>query len=174
MNTLQEKIEKDLEVGQESENQLMKLMISEGYACFKASEYQDKHEHWDFAIKENGGFTKIDVKGIKKSNVEGYTWIEFKNIMGDKGWILCEFMDVLAFEREDRFEFVKRSELLPLIEEKIKNADLEDVNGDITYCSVDNLGYYRKYRRVGRNDLMVKAKFDDFKHLIYYTIYKND
>ena len=172
MRTLDEKIEHDLEMGHESENQLMKLMVGEGYACFKASEKQDRYEHWDFAVKENGGFTKIDVKSLKKSSLEGYTWIEFKNINGNDGWIICESMDVLAFEREDRFELIKRAELLPLIEELIKKADLEDVNGDITYCSVDNLNYYRKYSRVGRKDLMVKAKFDDFKHLIYNTIYK--
>ena len=172
MNTLQEKISNDLEKGFLSENALMKLMINEGYVCYKANEYQDRFEHWDFAIKENDKFIRIDVKSNKKSNSDGYTWIEFKNVLGHNGWIVSEFMDTIAFEKEDCFELINRSELYTFIVEKIKNADLEDACGDIIYCSVDNLKYYRKYSRVGRNDLVVKAPLDDFKHLIYKTIYK--
>jgi hypothetical protein len=175
----EEKINADYVQGEQSESDLMNLMIGQGYLCYKANKNQNKFEHWDFAIKENGVFTRIDAKGDKKAHPLGFTWIEYKNILGYDGWIKCEIMDVLAFEREDRFDFVNRAELFSFVDEKVKKADLEDENrkelidenGDIVYCSVD-VGFYRKYRRMGRSDQIVKAPFSDFEHLIYKTIYK--
>jgi hypothetical protein len=81
-------------------------------------------------------------------------------------------MDSLAFERDDCFEFVKRIDLRKLVEENIQKALIEDGGELIIYCNKEGLKYYRKYNRTGRKDLLVKAPFKDFEHLIYMKFYK--
>jgi len=171
-----EKINIDTEKSKPSELLFKELMISSGYRCYDATKYQNMNEHWDvLAVKdtETGSvFKRIDVKSNKKSHKEGYTWVELQNVRGNTGWLYSEDMDIIAFERDDCFELVMRDKLAKFINEKIKKTDQEDENGDIVYQNKTNLGFYRKYRRDGRNDRVVKAPFSDFDNLIYKRIYK--
>lgn len=173
---LAEKINEDTKKSTPSELLFKKIMIDLGYRCFDATKDQNMNEHWDvLAVKdtEKGSiYKRIDVKSKKKSHDEGYTWVELQNVKGNTGWLYSEYMDIVAFEKDDCFELVMRDKLAIFINERIKQADIEDENGNIVYQSKTNLGFYRKYRRDGRNDRVVKAPFSDFDNLIYKRIYK--
>jgi len=171
-----EKINIDTEKSKPSEFLFKELMTNLGYRCYDATKNQNMKEHWDvLAVKdtERGSiFKRIDVKSNKESHKEGYTWVELQNVRGDIGWLYSEEMDIIAFERDDCFELVMRDKLAIFINERIVQADLEDENGNIVYQDKTNLGFYRRYRRGGRNDRTVKASFSDFNGLIYKRIYK--
>jgi len=169
---LSNKISGDTEKGTVSEDLFIEIMTNDGYRCYKSSREENMREHWDVVTVKDNIFERYDIKSKKESHGIGFTWVELKNVRGNIGWIFSEYMDIIAFEKEDCFEFVRRNELAKLVVENIEKADLEDECGNITYCSKDNLGYYRKYSRIGREDVIVKVPFCDFEHLIYKTIYK--
>ena len=69
------------------------------------TEEEDCNEHWDLKINE----IKIDVKAIKK-NDENIHFVEFKNVLGKKGWLYGD-ADGFAFETEDYWIEVKKEDL---------------------------------------------------------------
>ena len=83
----------------------------------------------------------------RHSNIkgDGAIWIEFKNVMGNKGWIHGK-QDFIAFEFEDRFVIVKRKELL-----NFAVASLDSFNNIV---SSPKNALYKLYQRKGRNDLI--------------------
>lgn len=169
------KINNDTVRGIVSEDLFIELMEKEGYRCYKASRNENMTEHWDVCVvKEVNGvavFERVDIKGNKESHNEGYTWIELQNVRGDTGWLYSEFMNVIAFEKNECFELVRRTELVEVIEENIRKGEIED-GEPIIYCNKEGLKYYRIYRRAGRNDRVLKAPFKDFEHLIYKKLIK--
>jgi hypothetical protein len=175
--SLNDKISSDTKKGKESEKLFKTLMTELGYRCNDATDYQNMNEHWDVCtVKEIDSikvFERIDVKGLKDSHDVGYTWAELKNVLGRDGWLCSEFMDTIVFEKNDSFEFVNRNNLLTFILEKVKIADSEDENGDTIYFIKEKLNYYRRYRRSGRKDLLVKVPFKDIEHLIDRRLYKD-
>jgi len=159
--------------GTEVENLFKELIEKEGYRCIKASESQNKMEHWDWCTVKDGVYDRIDVKGIKERAGLGRTWFELQNIYGGIGWGRSEFMNTIVFEREDCFEFVNRAELLAFVEGKIKEED--DRMGEvIVYIIKDGLKDYQRYRRLlfKRDDRMVKVPFEDFEHLVFKRLKK--
>ena len=152
----------------------MKLATDEGYVCAKSSKYENMREHWDVSIRKDDIVENIDVKSIKQETADGKTWIELKNVNGNIGWLYASELTAIAFEKEDRFDLVRRIDLIPIIEENIKKSDVED-EGFTIYYEKAGLGDYKRYCRKnwGRDDITVKAPFKDFELLIYKTIYKN-
>jgi len=169
------KINNDTTKGLLIEDLFIKLVENEGYRCYKASQIENMREHWDVCIiKEINGikiFERVDVKSNKEAHAEGYTWVELQNVQGNTGWLYSEYMDVIAFERTECFELVRRIDLVKIVEENVKKAELED-GESIIYCNKNGLKDYRIYRRAGRNDRLIKIPFSDFKHLIYKKIGK--
>lgn len=169
------KINNDTVGGIASEDRFIELAEKEGYRCYKANRDENMREHWDVCmVKEINGvkvFERVDIKGNKDSHNEGYTWIELQNVRGDTGWLYSEYMDIIAFEKTEYFELIRRTDLVEVIEENIRKAEIED-GESIIYCNKDGLKYYRIYRRVGRDDRVLKAPFKDFEHLIFKRIYK--
>ena len=170
-NWLSNKIVNDTRKGTESELLFCKLMGNNNYKSFLSTKNQNMIEHWDVVCVKDNKYERFDVKSLKEGTNLGYAWIELVNVIGRTGWIRSEYMDTIAFENVDCFEFVKRIDLLELVENGIKKADEEDGEA-ITFCSKINLKYYRRYSRVGRKDLIVKVPIEDFKKLIYKRIYK--
>jgi hypothetical protein len=174
-DSLREKINADHENGKKIEVLFIELMEKLGYCCYKATSFQNIHEHWDVLTaigeKDNRIFDRVDVKGMKHITEDGRTWMEYKNVKGDTGWLCSEYMDTIAFELKDCFVLINRSKLKDLVDVKIQEAIIED-GEDIVYCDKNGLKDYRKYSRVGRQDLIVKAVFKDFEHLIHKKIYK--
>jgi hypothetical protein len=90
---------------------------------------QDKYEHWDVALYDSNNIIKrIEVKGLKKNKRDGsyddnIHWVEFKGILGHKGWIYGK-ADYVALECNDYWIIVDREKLANLAEDSVKNGDL--------------------------------------------------
>lgn len=170
---LRNKINRDTEKADESEALFIQLVTREGYSYLKATQSENWREHWDVAIHKDNVFERIDVKSMKEATADGRTWVELQNVRGETGWLYAEKLDAIAFEKEDRFDFIKRKDLIPIVEEGLKKSDIED-EGFTIYYEKNGLKDYRRYCRKnwGRDDRVVKVPFADINHLIYKTIYK--
>lgn len=172
--SLKDKISKDTEKADESEELFMQLMYKEGHSCLTASRIQNMYEHWDvMVLMKDNTVEYVDVKGLKEATADGRTWIELQNVRGDIGWLYAPKLTVIAFEKIDCFVLVRRIDLVPIIEANIKKAEIED--GEVgLYYDKNGLKDYRRYCRKnwGRDDRVVKAPFEDFEHLIFKTILK--
>jgi hypothetical protein len=171
-DALKLKINKFLEKGKESEIHLLNLLIRDGFNCDLSAEWQDYSEHWDIITMIDKTLTRIDVKGLKQLTADGRTWIELKNVNGDIGWLYASKLHTIAFEKNNSFVFVRRTDLIPIVEEGIKRY--EEINGHGLCFDKNVLEDYQRYSRVnfGRSDEVIKIPFSDFEHIIYKTIYK--
>lgn len=168
-----EKRKRDNKKGKEAEELFKTLIEKQDYRCLKASKNQNKIEHWDYCTIKDNVYDRIDVKSMKEATADGRTWFELQNIAGGTGWGKSEFMNTIAFEREDYFEFVNRAELLSLVEDKIEEEDVR-AGEIIVYVVKDGLKDYQRYRRVlwKHDDRTVKVPFEDFEHLVYKRLEK--
>jgi|5B_taG_2_1085324.scaffolds.fasta_scaffold11501_5 hypothetical protein len=103
------------------------------------TEKQDMNEHWDVSI--NG--VKIDVKAIKKDN-ENIHFVEFKNVLGNKGWLYGD-ADGFAFETKDYWIEVSKDELQDMVHDKCVDK-------------VKGWDFYELSNRPGAKDLFTKVK----------------
>ena len=172
-DSLKEKIKKDKDKADLIEELFMEVVERNGYSYIEATEHQNWSEHWDVAILKDGNYERIDVKSMKEATADGRTWVELQNVRGKIGWLYAEKLDAIAFEKEDRFDFIRRTDLISIVEEKIKNADIED-DGYTIYYEKEGIKDYRRYCRKnwGRDDRVVKVPLADIEHLIYKKIYK--
>ena len=110
------------------------------------TEEEDYSEHWDVEI--NG--IKIDVKAIKKDD-ENIHFVEFKNVLGKKGWLYGD-ADGFAFETKDYWIEVKKEDLQDFIHKK---------------CIDKKVGWsvYELGSRPGAKDLITKVKTIDLCYI---------
>jgi|TARA_R100000231_G_scaffold138719_1_gene117788 hypothetical protein len=110
------------------------------------TEKEDIDEHWD--VKING--VKIDVKAIKKDD-ENIHFVEFKNVLGKKGWLYGD-ADGFAFETKDYWIEVKKDDLQEMIHDKC----IDKVAG---------WDFYELSNRPGAKDLFTKVKTIDLCYI---------
>ena len=110
------------------------------------TEKEDYSEHWD--VKVNG--IKIDVKAIKKDN-ENIHYVEFKNVLGKKGWLYGD-ADGFAFETKDYWIEVKKEDLQEMVHDKCMDK-------------VMGWDFYELATRPGAKDLFTKVKTIDLCHI---------
>ena len=169
---LKEKVQKDYNEGLRSEDLFIKVAISAGYKCLKTSRSIDIDEHWDCLIKKDGKKAKVQVKGLKKSHEDGYTWIEIKRYDGRKGWLYGK-ADVLALQHPHRFDIYLMKSIRKLIKEKVDftlpilKSKPKKENGDIDYEKM-RFRQYNGWSR--RDDISVIISFDDIKDFKLKTI----
>lgn len=111
-----------------------------------STEKEDIHQHWD--VKING--VKIDVKAIKKEN-ENIHFVEFKNVLGKKGWLYGD-ADGFAFETKDYWVEVVKEDLQEMIHDKC----IDKVKG---------WDFYEIASRPGAKDLFTKVKTIDLCYI---------
>jgi hypothetical protein len=133
-----EKKREDLRRGKRAEKEYAKLYKNVRWP----TEEEDYSEHWDLEI--NG--IKIDVKAIKKDN-ENIHFVEFKNVLGKKGWLYGE-ADGFAFETKDYWVEVKKEDLQEMVHDKC----IDKVKG---------WDFYEMATRPGAKDLFTKVKTID-------------
>tara|TARA_R110001606_G_C15340113_1_gene646481 strand:- start:963 stop:1442 length:480 start_codon:yes stop_codon:yes gene_type:complete len=146
------------DVGQRAEDLFAACLAKRGISCRPSNRDEQIYGHIDFHTDKG----TVDVKAMKRVNRSDssqqnqYTWVEFKNVRGNVGW-LCSKVDFIAFEYPDYFLVVKRSSL----EQKAK-----------LICDLDNLtnkggmeALYRGYQRAGRKDLIAMIKMSDIESL---------
>ncbi len=111
-----------------------------------STEEEDCNEHWDLKINN----IKIDVKAIKK-NDENIHFVEFKNVLGKKGWLYGD-ADGFAFETEDYWIEVKKEDLQEMVHDKC----IDKVKG---------WDFYELATRPGAKDLFTKVKTIDLCYI---------
>ena len=136
-----DKKREDMERGMRAEKEYARLYS--GATDFNniqfPTEREDMNEHWD--VKING--VKIDVKAIKKDN-ENIHFVEFKNVLGNKGWLYGE-ADGFAFETRDYWIEVTKEDLQEMVHDKC----IDKVKG---------WEFYELATRPGAKDLFTKVK----------------
>ena len=117
---LRKKINDDIDEGFESEMLFLELIEKDGYYTKVATKSENIYEHWDVAIFKDNILDYVDVKGLKEATADGRTWVELQNVSGDIGWLYAPKLTIIAFEKEDCFELIKRVDLISVVEENIK------------------------------------------------------
>lgn len=168
MNKLNEMQNVMYKKGVEVENNFIELAEKDGFFCLKSTKKQDIEEHWDVQLIKNAKAMYVDVKGQKKVNEDGFTWIELQNVNGDIGWLYGSKLNAIVFEKKDRFDFVDVHKLRELMEIKIKNKN------ELIFIKPENVSEmsYKNYMRAGRKDIVVLTPIKDIDELIIKTIRK--
>lgn len=160
-----DKTAKCAEIGKSAED-LFELFLKKSQKNYRPSTIEEQYKHIDFIIYGKKEI-KVDVKGPKK--VSRYDtdpnsdliWVEFKNVMGNAGWLYGE-NDLIAFYRESDSSFyvVKTPQLAQLCEKLCDNQIVQ-------YASQ---ALYHKYTRSGRKDVLSMIKFNDILTIPYSKI----
>jgi len=119
-----------------------------------STEEEDMFGHIDFRISYKGKVMTVDVKSIKdltKRHPELFTWIEFKNVNGDDGWVLGK-VDYICFELKNYFLMIPRKTLLEYCKQTVNFNEKVDHKLDCRY----NL-----YGRHDRKDLLTVISLVD-------------
>jgi len=151
----------NMELGLKTESLFEEIAKKENFIVRKSSLSEDRYKHIDFFLEQDHFKYSVDVKARKKTNRDDakvndeWTWIEFKNVLGRKGWLYGE-ADYIAFERADDFLMVNRENLVKFCEDKV---DLE------TMVSRAYQAEYKVYQRQGRRDLITRVRMDDLANL---------
>ena len=133
--------------GIEVENEFVSLKEFSNLEIIKATEEQNKLEHWDWSIDN----VKYDVKSQKKVNrydsnpSNEYTYVEFTTY-NHRGWIYGK-ADKIAFEFCDSFIITDREKLFKLVCDNMSSTGIYD--RPMEYC------YYRRKRKNSSDLLML-------------------
>ena len=101
-----------------------------GFKVKKSSKEDDIKKHIDFYLEKQGKKFSVDVKSAKRIRASDkdvsfkYTYIEIRNVKGEKGWVLGE-ADYIAFELKNHFLLIKREEIIRYIKKLIKENKLK-------------------------------------------------
>jgi hypothetical protein len=143
-------------MGEFAEASFGKLLAKKGEV--RPANKQEQINHIDFILTTpEGKEIKYDVKARKKVNraddqaTDDLIWIEFLNVLGNRGWIYGE-SDFIVFEREKDFLLVSRPKLVEFAEKKCDLAQM---------VTSANNALYRGYRRWQRHDLLSMVKSED-------------
>ena len=140
-------------------------LLNERATEARAADLMEQFSHVDYV----SDFGNIDVKARKRvarkddDVQDDLVWLEFKNVQGKFGWLYGK-ADWIAFERNEDFVLVKRSDLA-LMGEKL--CDLGD------RVSVGRDALYKGYQRRGRKDLLSIVKMSDVLKL-YHQLWTKD
>lgn len=139
-------------------------LLRKHYKDVREATLQEQYKHMDW-ICDIGS---IDVKAIKRVSRHGdknadLIWIEFRNTSGNAGWIYGQ-QDFVAFEGNDNYLLVRRSDLCRL-SEKLCNLNLRvDSPKD---------ALYKSYSRRNTRDIISMIKRDDLLTINHKLLLKN-
>lgn len=144
-----------------AERRFAEICRFKNYQLNHATRDQDIYEHWDWQITnpKTNKVSLVDVKGARKKSRSdsqldyNITWLELKNVRGKDGSLLGK-ADYIAFEQQDHFLIIKRTDLLSWIKSKITDENFVEYSRDAKY---------RYYQRHGRKDVITMAVISDMK-----------
>ena len=148
--------------GNESARRFVDACRAIGYETRKSTREEDIYDHIDYWVKRLNHKNDVVESGVdvKGGNHPHCVWVEFKNVIGKKGWMYGE-AEFIAFEmpEENGFVVVRRKEL----------ADYAELVVEETF--VPKAEAYRKlYQRAGRQDVISLLYLDDLKELKSYKV----
>jgi hypothetical protein len=150
-----------LEIGEHAEHIFILLAVKLGWKISASSGRENIDDHWDYLIEKEDKHYKVEVKSAKRidrndSNAQvNYTWVEIQNVRGKVGWLFGK-ADFIAFKKESTFIFVKRLDLLALVNKKVDLvAKVHDPKDAL----------YKIYRREGRKDKLTLLPMSDIEEI---------
>ena len=167
MSGLRDTQQKAFADGKKVEELFIECAERDGFICTTPTEYEDRWEHWDVRLTKDGKSGLVDVKKNKVIQKQGYTWIEFQTVDGEKGWILGD-AHAIAIEKDDRFDLYDRVKVKEFVEPRRLGLD------GFVFVQPKDLSEiaYHRYRRMGRLDIVYVVPFSDIDKFIMTTIYK--
>lgn len=153
-----------------SRGQMIEEMFGELLAqrdpSYRRSTLKEQFAHIDY----HSALGTFDVKARKRMSrnskklQDEFTWLEFKNVRGNTGW-LCEGSDIIAFERKRDFVLIDRHPLLKFAEDRCNLTDFVEESSD---------AIYKAYTREGRRDLISIVSMDDIMAELPHTIWSKE
>jgi len=160
MNLSDERVKHSIKVGKSAE-ELFKLLTQA-----KKTEEDLDRQHIDFHWEGK----KVDVKGLKKSQKDGYVLIEFIGGFGGHGWCSKKSKaEYIAFQFPERFYVFSKDDL------RERTISLcPEYKGEESVLRKNKVPYedgvYKWLGRWNRQDVFTYIKFEDIKDIIYDTI----
>ena len=155
-------------IGNRAERIFVSLAGARGYKIKPSSTTDNKIKRVDFYLEKNSQTKGVDVKSRKKicyydkDYNDDWTWVEFKNGDGFKGWLYGE-ANYIAFEKKDYFIVVDRISLKNLSESLI------DRNKEFVKDCYN--AKYRIYQRRDQEEISL-IKTSDIKKIKRKAIWK--
>jgi hypothetical protein len=148
--------------GNESARRFVDACRAIGYETRKSSREEDIYDHIDYWVKRRNHKNDVVESGVdvKGGNHPECVWVEFKNVLGDKGWMYGE-AEFIAFDIPEigGFAVVTRRDL----------ADYAELVVEETF--VEKKDAYRKlYQRAGRQDVISLLYLEDLKQIKSYKV----
>lgn len=153
----QERKDYSVDIGNKTEDLFIIACTKLGYACTKSDKNTDMYDHIDFFIERPSGRTSVDVKG---KNTKDCIWVEFKNVLGNNGWLYGK-AQYIAFDMPELggFVMVGRKELADRCEQIVEKV------------FVDKIDALRKfYQRENRMDIISQIILKDISDLKSYRV----
>jgi hypothetical protein len=150
-----------LELGEKAERLFAKTAQKLGWQVSASAQDENINEHWDFHIAKGEENFKVEVKSSKRIHradgeaQSNYIWVELRNVRGEVGWLFGK-TDLIAFEKETAFIFVKRLDLLAVVNKKVNLvAKVHDPKDAV----------YKIYTRAGRKDKLTLLPASDIEEI---------
>lgn len=115
----------------------------------------------------------VDVKGLKKSHLDGYVLVEFKAVDGRAGWCSTgSSADLIAFQFPEGFYVVSKDDLHKLSQNKvIANPSVSRTWKPVVASSLaPSSGLYMLIQRPNRKDLFTYIRKEDLLTLHHKLI----
>lgn len=148
-----------LELGNQAEELFVNIAKQQGWQTSPASKDENINEHWDFLIGKDDQKYKVEVKSEKRiqrndhNSQNNFIWVELRNVRGKVGWLFGK-ADLIAFEKEKSFVFVKRLDLLKVVNQKVNLVAKVKSAKD---------ALYKIYTRDGRKDKLTLLPASDIE-----------
>lgn len=150
-----------LELGERAEALFAAIARSEGWQVSPSSRDENISQRWDFEIIKGVERFKLEVKSAKRLRRADdelqteFVWVELKNVRGEVGWLFGK-AHLIAFETADSFLFVRRLDLLRVVNSKVNFAARVSRPLD---------ALYKIYRREGRKDKLTLLPAADIEEI---------
>jgi hypothetical protein len=114
-----------------------------------ATPFENKKRHFDYIVKDNSKYLKIEVKSMKARHRgedpdPSIVYVEIYNIDGGPGWVYGD-ADYIAFQLPDKFLCVSRVELVWKVNSMVSKLPF------VTKSGIE----YTLYGRSNRKDMVV-------------------
>ncbi len=152
------------ELGDKAEELFILMAVKLGWKISASTKEQNIDEHWDYLIEKDDQQFKVEVKAEKRIQraddalQANFIWVEIRNVRGKVGWLFGK-ADLIAFEKEKTFFFVKRLDLLAVVNQKVNLVAKVKSAQD---------ALYKIYTREGRKDkvtLLPSSDIDSIKFM---------
>ena len=151
-----------LELGENAEHLFIILAVKQGWKISTSSKDENIDEHWDYLIEKEINAFKVEVKSRKRISrsddglQSDLTWIEIHGVRpNDTGWLFGK-ADLIAFEKESSFIFIKRLDLLAVVNKKVNLVAKVKSAKD---------ALYKIYTRDGRKDKLTLLPTSDIEEI---------